>query len=65
MPSDQYQATMVAIEGLETGKALIYSASAVLNQNEDGSLVKGAGKLLEVRMRKRITRDGGQSLLAV
>jgi hypothetical protein len=62
---DQYQATMVAIEGLERGMALVYSASAVLNQHEDGRLVKGAGKLLEVRMRKRITRDGGQSLLAV
>jgi hypothetical protein len=65
MAPGQYQATMFTIEGLETGTALVYSPSAVLGQHEDRRLVKGAGKLLEVRMRKRITRDGGQSLLAV
>jgi DNA helicase HerA-like ATPase len=65
MAPDQYQATMVTIERLETGTALVYSPSAVLGQHEDRRLVKGAGKLLEVRMRKRITIDGGQSLLAV
>jgi hypothetical protein len=62
---DQCQATMVAIEGLETGTALVYSPNAVLDQDEDGRLVKGTGRMLEVRVRKRITRDGGQSVLAM
>ena len=63
--SDEYEATMVAIEGLKTGTVLVYSPNAVLGQDEDGFLVKGSGRMLSVRIRKRITRDGGQSVLAV
>jgi hypothetical protein len=62
---DEYQATMIAIESLKTGTALVYSPNAVLGQDKDGRLVKGTGRMLEVRVRKRITRDGGQSVLAM
>ncbi|KAF2705754.1 hypothetical protein K504DRAFT_459845 [Pleomassaria siparia CBS 279.74] len=53
------------IEGLKTGTALVYSSSAVLGHDEDGSLIKGTGKMMRVAIRKRVTSDGGQSVLAV
>ncbi|KAF2467969.1 uncharacterized protein BDR25DRAFT_266435 [Lindgomyces ingoldianus] len=56
---------MQKIEQLATGHALIYSSNAVLGQNEDGSLIKGTGKLIEVEIRSRVTSDGGQSVLCV
>jgi hypothetical protein len=65
MNPDEYQATMIAIESLKTGTALVYSPNAVLRQDKDGRLVKGTGRMLEVIVRKRITRDGGQSVLAM
>jgi hypothetical protein len=65
MNPDEYQATMIAIESLKTGMALVYSPNAVLEQDEDGHLVKGTGRMLEVMVRKRITKDGGQSVLAM
>jgi hypothetical protein len=65
MRSDEYEAAMADIEGLKTGVALVYSPNAVLEQDENGCLVKGTGKMLRVRIRKRITRDGGQSVLAI
>jgi hypothetical protein len=52
------------IESLKTGTALLYSSNAVLKKNEDGSLVKGTGRLMKIHIRKRVTRDGGQSVLA-
>ncbi|KAF1962516.1 hypothetical protein CC80DRAFT_522292 [Byssothecium circinans] len=59
------QALMTKIEGLKTGTALVYSSNAVLGWNEDDRLIKGSGKMMRVRVRKRITSDGGQSVLAV
>jgi len=68
---------MRTIEGLKTGTALVYAPNAVLgwkNAAGEGSkdkgngkngLVKGVGRMLKVSMRKRITSDGGQSVLAV
>ena len=53
------------IEALRTGTALVYSSNAVLGKNEDGGLIKGVGKMLRVSIRKRVTADGGMSVLAV
>ncbi|KAJ4993565.1 hypothetical protein SVAN01_01113 [Stagonosporopsis vannaccii] len=62
---DQDEAIMQQIESLETGEALVYSPSAVLKQKEDGSLVKAVGRLMKVSIRKRVTLDGGASIMAV
>jgi hypothetical protein len=68
---------MRRIEGLNTGTALVYSSNSVLGWEDnsvDGCngvgnarkrLIKGTGKMLKVNMRKRITSDGGASILAV
>jgi DNA helicase HerA-like ATPase len=63
-PEEQHE-IMTAIEGLKTGTALVYSPASVIGKDDDGLLIKGVGKLLEVKMRKRVTSDGGQSVLAV
>ncbi|KAI4687109.1 uncharacterized protein J4E84_005480 [Alternaria hordeiaustralica] len=62
---DDDKALMQRIEGLETGEALVYCPSTVLAKNDDGSLVKATGRLLKVNIRKRITQDGGESIMAV
>lgn len=62
---DNDKTIMRQIESLDTGEALVYSPSAVLGQNEDGSLVKAVGRLLKVSVRKRVTLDGGASIMAV
>jgi hypothetical protein len=65
MRPDEYLSAMAAIENLKTGTALVYSPSAVLGQDEEGCLVNGTGRMLKVSIRKRITSDGGQSVLAI
>lgn len=62
---DNDKALMEQIEGLETGEALVYCPNAVLGKNDDGSLVKATSQLLKVNIRKRITQDGGASIMAV
>lgn len=62
---DDDKAIMQQIESLETGEALVYSPSTVLGRNEDGSLVKAIGRLMKVNVRKRVTLDGGASIMAV
>lgn len=62
---EEKQTLLQKIEGLKTGTALVYAPSAVLGRNEDATLVKGAGRLLTVKIRKRVTSDGGQSKLSV
>ena len=52
------------IESLKTGTALVYSSNAVLGNDEQGKSIKGAGKMMKVSIRKRVTMDGGQSILA-
>jgi len=59
------KALMQRIEGLETGEALVYCPSTVLAKNDDGSLAKATGQLLKINIRKRITEDGGESIMAV
>jgi DNA helicase HerA-like ATPase len=57
--------TMRQIECLDTGEALVYSPNSVLEKNFDGSLVKATGRLIRLSIRKRITRDGGESIMAI
>jgi hypothetical protein len=53
------------IETLDTGEALVYCPNAVLGKNEDGSLSKPIGRLMKVKVRDRVTLDGGASIMAV
>lgn len=64
-PMDDDRDTMRQIEKLETGEALVYAPSAILDKAENGSLTKANGRLLGVNVRTRITCDGGESLMAV
>ncbi|KAF1943971.1 hypothetical protein EJ02DRAFT_113862 [Clathrospora elynae] len=65
MRADEQHEVMKAIESLKTGTALVYSPNAALGRNEAGRLVKGTGRLMKMSVRKRVTSDGGQSVLAV
>jgi hypothetical protein len=56
---------MQRIESLTTGMAIIYSPNAVLGCDEGGNLITGTSRMVNVSIRKRITSDGGQSVLAV
>ncbi|KAL6706216.1 hypothetical protein ACN47E_005951 [Coniothyrium glycines] len=56
---------MHEIENLETGHALVYCPNAVLGSGHDGILRKATGQMLKVQIRKRVTRDGGESIMAV
>jgi hypothetical protein len=65
MDVEEHEMVMRAIEGLKTGTALVSSPNAALGRDDRGELVKRTVKFLKVSMRKRITSDGGQSVLAV
>lgn len=65
IPDQDRVSVMRQIEGLPTGMAIVYSANSVLGYEEGDQLKKGTGILMKVRMRERITTDGGQSILAV
>jgi len=62
---EEHHSVMEAIECLKIGTALVYSPNAVLERGEDGGLVKGTGRLMQIKVRKRVTSDGGLSVLAV
>ncbi|KAJ4346476.1 uncharacterized protein N0V89_010405 [Didymosphaeria variabile] len=64
IPEADREALMERIEGLSTGTAIVYSPNSILGY-VDGSIKKGTGTMTKVKMRKRITADGGQSVLAV
>jgi hypothetical protein len=51
------------ISSLRTGEALVFAPSAILGGN--GSFTKMADKTFRMMMRKRITWDGGRSLVCV
>ncbi|KAI9766483.1 MAG: hypothetical protein M1835_007179 [Candelina submexicana] len=61
------------IVDLNVGEALLFSPSAMLdvandnleNRHDEGRLVKLGTKYLKVRIRKRITADGGKSVMAI
>jgi len=62
---DDDQGIMRDIEGLDTGEALVYAPNAVLDKNDDGTLIKATGRLLKLNIRNRVTLDGGESKMAV
>ncbi|EFQ88801.1 hypothetical protein PTT_15165 [Pyrenophora teres f. teres 0-1] len=53
------------IESLKTGRAIVYAPSAVLGYNENGELMTGVGRMINVRIRRRLTSDGGKSIVVV
>lgn len=65
MTPEDRDGLMNRIEGLKTGTAFMYSPNAVFGRGEGNKLVKGSGKMVKISIRKRITSDGGQSVLAV
>jgi hypothetical protein len=56
---------MQRIETLTTGKAMVYSPNSVFGRDDDGNLITGTGRFIDVSIRKRIMSDGGRSMLAV
>ena len=63
--AEEHHMIIRTIESLKTGSALVYSPNAILGSRDDGTLIKGTGRLLKLSVRKRVTSDGGQSVLAV
>jgi DNA helicase HerA-like ATPase len=53
------------ILGLRTGEALIFAPSAVVPRGEDGAPAPLKERLLTVRVRKRLTWDGGRSIMCL
>jgi hypothetical protein len=62
---DQQHSLLQKVESLKTGMSMVYSSNAVLGREDYGTLINGTGKLLRVKVRKRVTSDGGMSVLAV
>ena len=56
---------MRRIESLNTGQAIVYSPNSVLGSDDYGNLIMGTSGMIDVRVRRRLTSDGGQSVLAV
>ena len=52
------------IVGLKTGEGMIFALSAVVG-NGDGGWERLNEEMLRVRVRKRLTWDGGKSVVAV
>ena len=55
-----------AIMNLRTGEAMVFAPSGVVQRREgEQELRKLGGELLKMRMRKRLTWDGGRSVVCV
>lgn len=56
------------IVDLPTGEALLFCPTAMLSVSEDENEIRGVGKMgvgwKKVRVRKRVTDDGGMSRMA-
>lgn len=51
---------------LKTGEALVFAPSAILGANSEAEgRIIGADTLIKMRMRKRVTWDGGRSIFCV
>jgi hypothetical protein len=62
---DNYKDIMREIKGLKTGAALVYALNAVLGKDKSRKVIKATRRLLSVDIRSQITRDGGESIIAV
>lgn len=51
------------ISALDTGEALVFAPAAVLNIKHDGTLERMSGR--RMKMRGRVTYDGGRSIVSV
>jgi hypothetical protein len=63
--AEGHEELMLKIESLTTGEALLYAPNAVLGCDDSGNLITGTSRFIKVSVRRRITSDGGQSVLAV
>ncbi|KAH7398931.1 hypothetical protein DE146DRAFT_719015 [Phaeosphaeria sp. MPI-PUGE-AT-0046c] len=63
--ADEHDTLLRRIERLTTGRAIVYSPSAVLGYDDSGNLIMGTSKMIDVTIRERLTNDGGRSVLAV
>jgi hypothetical protein len=56
-----------AILNLKTGEAMVFAPSAIVAQKQEGGreLGKLNGKLLKMRMRKRLSWDSGRSIVCI
>ncbi|KAI3399517.1 hypothetical protein diail_6539 [Diaporthe ilicicola] len=52
------------IVGLRVGEALVFSPNAVMGLGSEGSARKLSSGVLKVRVRNRVTEDGGRSVMA-
>ncbi len=51
---------------LRTGEALVFAPSAIFGTAADtGGWRNGSNELLKMRMRKRVTWDGGRSIVCI
>lgn len=51
---------------LRTGEALVFAPSAICEARDDaGGRTMGVGDLIRMRMRKRVTWDGGRSVICI
>lgn len=53
------------ILNLRTGEALVFAPTAVLGKYDTSEWIKATEKLLKIRVRKRVTWDGGHSIVCV
>lgn len=62
--TESSESLMQRIERLVMGQAIIYSPSAILGRDAGGTFTTGTSKMINVNIRRRITSDGGQSIMA-
>lgn len=65
IPETEREALMERIEALSTGTAIVYSPNSALERTSDDTIKKGTATMIEVKMRQRITADGGKDVFAV
>jgi len=59
--AEEHHMNISAIESLKTGSALVYSPNTILGTLDDGTFIKGPGRLLKLSVRKRKTSDDDQT----
>lgn len=63
-PAQLNQSLLRQIVQLRVGEALVFAPSAMIAFNADHGVVKGSDIVLKLRVRKRVTHDGGKSIMA-
>lgn len=52
------------IVNLQAGQALLFSPCAMLDMKAEGDMVKLGTRFVKIKIRKRLTTDGGRSIMA-